>query len=72
VVSSCQLASLYDFENRDAVFPGVHRSYKFSLVTLSGTARPVEATDFVFFAHRADQLREADRHIALAPRISGS
>jgi len=30
------LASLYDFENRDAIFPGVHRSYKFSLVTMRG------------------------------------
>ncbi|HCU23091.1 MAG TPA: hypothetical protein DF698_09510, partial [Candidatus Atribacteria bacterium] len=28
--------SLYDFENRDALFPGVHRSYKFSLLTLRG------------------------------------
>lgn len=34
IASGGRLASLYDFENRDAIFPGVHRSYKFSLLTL--------------------------------------
>jgi hypothetical protein len=36
LVSNNKIASLYDFENRDALFPGVHRSYKFSLLTLQG------------------------------------
>jgi hypothetical protein len=36
LVSNNKIASLYDFENRDALFPGVHRSYKFSLLTLRG------------------------------------
>jgi hypothetical protein len=31
------LDSLYDFENRDAIFPGVHRSYKFCLLTMAVT-----------------------------------
>ncbi|NPV09668.1 MAG: N-6 DNA methylase [Anaerolineae bacterium] len=34
LVESGELASLYDFENREALFPGVHRSYKFCLLTL--------------------------------------
>jgi len=29
------LASLYDFENREGIFEGVHRSYKFCLLTLT-------------------------------------
>src|SRR5207237_1404903 len=33
------LASLYDFENREGIFPGVHRSYKFCLLTLTGAQR---------------------------------
>ena len=36
IVENRELVSLYDFENRKGIFPGVHRSYKFSLLTLSG------------------------------------
>jgi hypothetical protein len=36
LVKNRHIISLYDFENRDALFPGVHRSYKFSLLTLRG------------------------------------
>nr|WP_255604379.1 hypothetical protein [Oscillochloris sp. ZM17-4] len=42
-----QLVSLYDFENREAIFPGVHRSYKFCLLTTGATREP---TQFIFFA----------------------
>ncbi|HIP99275.1 TPA: hypothetical protein EYH33_01880, partial [Candidatus Bipolaricaulota bacterium] len=34
LVESGALVSLYDFENRKGVFPHVHRSYKFSLLTM--------------------------------------
>lgn len=34
LMGSGELASLYDFENRRGIFAGVHRSYKFSLLTL--------------------------------------
>ncbi|HOT74390.1 MAG TPA: N-6 DNA methylase, partial [Candidatus Wallbacteria bacterium] len=40
LVEKESLASLFDFENRQALFPGVHRSYKFSLLTLTGLERP--------------------------------
>jgi hypothetical protein len=49
-----QLASLFDFENRQRLFPGVHRSYmKFCLLTLAGSWQPTpagvrEATPMVF------------------------
>ena len=60
------LASLYDFENRRAIFPGVHRSYKFCLLTLTGAARPARAgTDFVFFALDVADLADRQRHFAL-------
>ena len=35
--------SLYDFENAKPLFPGVHRSFKLSLVTMTGAGRPEEA-----------------------------
>lgn len=67
LMDSRSLASLYDFENREAIFPGVHRSYKFCLLTLSGSARPVGAgAEFVFFAHRTVDLRDAERRFALS------
>ncbi len=37
LMESDSLDSLYDFENRNGIFPGVHRSYKFCLLTISGS-----------------------------------
>jgi len=60
------LSSLYDFENRRGIFPGVHRSYKFSLLTLRGLDRlQRQGADFVFFALDTGDLREAERHFTL-------
>jgi len=44
LIQSRTVASLYDFENREALFPGVHRSYKFCLLTLTGATPPRLAT----------------------------
>ncbi len=40
LVTKGQLASLFDFENREGIFPDVHRSYKFCLLTLRGGPHP--------------------------------
>jgi len=67
LMDSHSLASLYDFENSRGLFPGVHRSYKFCLLTLSGKAKPAKAgTDFVFFAHGVEDLSEKERHFTLS------
>lgn len=58
-----RLASLYDFENSEAIFPAVHRSYKFSLVTL-GCA---EAAEFVCYATQVSHLTEPQRRFTLTP-----
>ena len=60
------LVSLYDFENREAVFQGVHRSYKFCLLTLSGTGGPTEQAEFAFFLGNTEQLRDPERSFALS------
>jgi hypothetical protein len=61
------LASLYDFENREGIFLGVHRSYKFCLLTLTGAQRPaVHGAEFVFFAHSVDDLHDEQRRFTLA------
>jgi hypothetical protein len=67
LAESRTLASLFDFENRDAIFPGVHRSYKFALLTLSGSARPVNAANFVFFAHQVKDLEDPGKRFTLSP-----
>ncbi|MFZ5615264.1 MAG: Eco57I restriction-modification methylase domain-containing protein [Pseudomonadota bacterium] len=58
-----RLVSLFDFENSEGVFPGVHRSYKFCLLTL-GEAR---AARFVCFATDVAQLADARRQFTLTP-----
>ncbi|MGY2716487.1 very-short-patch-repair endonuclease/type I restriction-modification system DNA methylase subunit [Thermostichus sp. MS-CIW-19] len=65
LVEKGQLVSLFDFENREALFPGVHRSYKFCLLTLTGGRTPTDATTFTFFATHADHLRDPRRVFTL-------
>jgi hypothetical protein len=67
LMDSSSLVSLYDFENRDAIFPGVHRSYKFCLLTLAGADRPSNSgAEFVFFALSASDLRDEERRFTLS------
>ena len=66
LVEKQALVSLYDFENREGVFPGVHRSYKFCLLTLSGTNCPCPEAEFAFFLHQAEQLGEKERRFKLS------
>ena len=65
MVERNRLISLFDFENREAMFPGVHRSYKFCLLTLSGASRGVEAARFGFFLTRTAHLRDEQRIFTL-------
>ena len=65
LVDSGRLVSLYDFENREGLFPGVHRSYKFSLLTLSG--KSTGRSTFAFFLTRTEQLGDARRRFVLEP-----
>lgn len=63
-IAACgHLVSMFDFENSDGVFPAVHRSYKFSLLTL-GAAPEAE---FVCFAKQVSQLGDTRRRFTLAP-----
>ncbi|GIX15832.1 MAG: hypothetical protein KatS3mg119_0018 [Rhodothalassiaceae bacterium] len=59
-----RLASLYDFENREAIFPAVHRSYKFCLLTLGAS---IPEAEFAFFATNVEQLRDPRRRFTLSP-----
>src|SRR5690606_25528511 len=67
LVETKSLVSLFDFENRKAIFPGVHRSYKFCLLTLSGTEHPIDEAEFCFFALDTGDLSDRERRFTLTP-----
>ena len=62
LIEGQRLASLFDFENREGIFQGVHRSYKFSLLTLAGK---VERPKYLFFATSVENLRSEQRRFEL-------
>jgi predicted ATPase len=66
LVDERRLASLFDFENQ-GIFEGVHNSYKFSLLTITGRADQQPTAKFFFFAHGTDELADPDRQIELTP-----
>jgi hypothetical protein len=61
IATSGRLASLFDFENSAPLFAGVHRSFKFCLLTL-GT---VTESSFAFFLTATEQLHDAPRRFHL-------
>lgn len=63
ITQSGRLVSLYDIENREALFASVHRSFKFCLLTLG----QAEAAEFVCFAGQVAQLADPRRRFTLTP-----
>ncbi|MBV6512035.1 MAG: hypothetical protein FMNOHCHN_01525 [Ignavibacteriaceae bacterium] len=60
-VTENRLVSLFDFENKEAIFPAVHRSYKFCLLTLSGLLNKHNLAMFGFFLTRVEHLQDKMR-----------
>ena len=60
------LASMYDFENRQGLFQGVHRSYKFCLLTMTGADIRSRESEFVFFALNIGDLDDKWRRFTLS------
>src|SRR5690606_19110493 len=63
ISQSGRLVSLYDFENREAIFSGVHRSYKFCLLTIG----QAEEAEFAFFLAQPHELGDDRRRFTLTP-----
>lgn len=57
------LASIYHFENEEHVFKGLHNAYRFILMTIG----QAEHADLVFYARRAVDLADEQRHFTLSP-----
>lgn len=66
IVEDNRLASLFDFENREAIFQSVHRSYKFCLLTISGTNIGNQKARFGFFLTRVEHLQDDIRLFSLS------
>ncbi len=67
LVDRHSLVSLFDFENREKVFPGIDSRIKFCLLTLTGGERPSQEARFAFYLYRAEQLQDENRLFVLAP-----
>lgn len=71
LVDRASLVSLFDFENAAPIFEGVHRSYKFSCLTLRAPAADENAAakatpaEFVFFAHCVEDIVDEKRRFTL-------
>lgn len=65
ISESGRLRSLYDFENRERLFPGIDSRMKFCLLTLG--PRGNESADFTFFATNIEHLADQRRHFTLSP-----
>lgn len=51
LVETESIKALFDFENSTPIFQGVHRSFKFCLLTLSGRERQGGSARYAFFLH---------------------
>lgn len=68
MTESGQLVSLFDFENKLQIFRDVAPVMKFCLLTLAGSGDDIRGgTDFVFFAHKIEDLQDSERHFVLSP-----
>ena len=68
LVNNEALIRLYDFENKEAFFPDVHRSFKFCTLVFGGRAIRTKSADFVFFARTMDDVADKKRHIPLSAK----
>jgi hypothetical protein len=70
LVDNGSLMSLYDFENKEKLFPAVDSRMKFCLLTMRGLGFRVIANrsiaDFMFFAHNIADLSDSERHFQLS------
>ncbi|MFJ9885301.1 Eco57I restriction-modification methylase domain-containing protein [Streptomyces sp. NPDC091287] len=67
LVENKSLAALFDFENATPLFPGVHRSFKFCILSLAGSGLPEHTARFGFYLHDPAELADPMKAFALAP-----
>ena len=66
LVKHGQLTALLSFENEEFIFPAIHHSTKFCVVTVNGSSAPVHETKLAFFVRNFGQLRDERRRFNLS------
>jgi hypothetical protein len=67
IIADNRLVSLFDFENREKLFPAVISLMKFCLITINGTGDPRQQARFAFFCHRPEDIRNPLKLLFLTP-----
>ncbi|MGW0797124.1 Eco57I restriction-modification methylase domain-containing protein [Streptomyces sp. NPDC002692] len=67
LVGTGALAALYDFENRNGIFPAVDSRMKFCILSLAGQDLREPAARFAFFLHDPAELDDEDKAFRLTP-----
>jgi hypothetical protein len=66
LIDKNSLISLYDFENRQGIFEGVHRSYKFCLLTIGSSNKNTKREiEFMFFGQNINDLMNDEKKFTL-------
>jgi hypothetical protein len=65
LINNNQIIHVWDFENSEGIFPGIHRSYKFALFCAAGNGAKQARADFAFYLRNADELSQPERHFSL-------
>ena len=63
VFAQSQVSSIYHFNNTEGIFPSVHSSYSFVLLSLGKS----ENADCVFYATNPKHLEDGTRHLSFEP-----
>ena len=66
LISSKRLINVWDFENREGIFPDVHRLYKFCIICASGKQNETEYPDFLFWIKNTEELLDTKRRFTLS------
>lgn len=67
LVSARRLVSVFDFENRRGLFPGVHRMYRFMILIAAAPGHGPDQAQFAFYLLDPQDLQDADRCFPLSP-----
>ena len=66
-VDNNMLASLFDFENRERIFP-IHSSMRFCLLTIAGKQANVDKAKFICYATKIEHLQETKRYFTMSSK----
>ncbi|MEZ6073807.1 MAG: N-6 DNA methylase [Pirellulales bacterium] len=66
LISNKQLVHAWDFENSKAIFPAIHRSYKFALIGGCGAGIETSLADFAFYLSSEEELQNEWKHFSLS------